>query len=145
MIIKALRIKGFKKFRELEVKFNDEISVIVGENESGKSSLLLALDIALNQSVFNRADSSLDRYLNKEDIQHFFDNPSKDTLPKIDIEVFLDFQGSIIASEFSGLHYNTPEKEKFYCGIRFVYEFDMDFLNNVNCHELSFYFLISGY
>ena len=70
MIIKALRIKGFKKFRELEVKFNDEISVIVGENESGKSSLLLALDIALNQSVFNRADSSLDRYLNKEDIQH---------------------------------------------------------------------------
>ena len=67
MIIKALRIKGFKKFRELEVKFNDEISVIVGENKSGKSSLLLVLDIALNQSVFNRADSSLDRYLNKED------------------------------------------------------------------------------
>lgn len=67
MIIKALQIKGFKKFRELEVKFNDEISVIVGENKSGKSSLLLALDIALNQSVFNRADSSLDRYLNKED------------------------------------------------------------------------------
>ena len=137
MIIKALRIKGFKKFRELEVKFNDEISVIVGENESGKSSLLLALDIALNQSVFNRADSSLDRYLNKEDIQRFFDNPSKDTLPKIDIEVFLDFQGSIIASEFSGLHYNTPEKDKFYCGIRFVYEFDMDFLNNVNFDEFA--------
>lgn len=67
MIIKTLQIKGFKKFRELEVKFNDEISVIVGENKSGKSSLLLALDIALNQSVFNRADSSLDRYLNKED------------------------------------------------------------------------------
>ncbi|EID27316.1 hypothetical protein HMPREF1048_0662 [Streptococcus mitis SK575] len=67
MIIKTLLIKGFKKFRELEVKFNDEISVIVGENKSGKSSLLLALDIALNQSVFNRADSSLDRYLNKED------------------------------------------------------------------------------
>lgn len=67
MIIKTLLIKGFKKFRELEIKFNDEISVIVGENKSGKSSLLLALDIALNQSVFNRADSSLDRYLNKED------------------------------------------------------------------------------
>jgi hypothetical protein len=67
VIIKTLQIKGFKKFRELEVKFNDEISVIVGENKSGKSSLLLALDIALNQSVFNRADSSLDRYLNKED------------------------------------------------------------------------------
>jgi hypothetical protein len=67
VIIKTLLIKGFKKFRELEVKFNDEISVIVGENKSGKSSLLLALDIALNQSVFNRADSSLDRYLNKED------------------------------------------------------------------------------
>ena len=91
MIIKDLWIKGFKKFKELKVKFNDEVSVIVGGNESGKSSLLLALDIALNQSIFNRLDSSLGRYLNKEDIQCFFDNPSKDTLPKIDTEVFLDF------------------------------------------------------
>lgn len=137
MIIKALRIKGFKKFKELKVKFNDEISVIVGENESGKSSLLLALDIALNQSIFNRADSSLDRFLNKEDIQCFFDNPSKDTLPKIDIEVFLDFQGSIIASEFSGLHYNNPKKDKFCCGIKFVYEFDVDFLNNIDLKEFA--------
>lgn len=72
-----MRIKGFKKFKELSIKFNDEISVIVGENESDKSSLLLALDITLNQSIFYRLDSSLDRYLNKEGVQiyHFLKFP----------------------------------------------------------------------
>lgn len=137
MKIKEIRIKGFKKFKELNVEFNDNISVIVGENESGKSSLLLALDIALNQSIFNRSDSSLDRYLNKEEVQCFFENPNKDTLPRIDIEVFLDFGNSLKASEFSGLHYNHPQQNKFCCGVKFVYGFDVDFLDNVDFSEFA--------
>ncbi|MFQ6975311.1 MAG: AAA family ATPase [Streptococcus salivarius] len=63
MRLLAVRIKGFKKLRNLDLKFNDGVSVIVGENESGKSSLLTAIDIVLNQAIFSRADPSLDRYL----------------------------------------------------------------------------------
>ncbi len=110
MKIKEIKIKGFKKFKELNVEFNDDISVIVGENESGKSSLLVALDIVLNQSIFNRSNSAFDRYLNKEEVLCFFENPSKDTLPRIDIEVFLDLGNSLKASEFSGLHYNNRKR-----------------------------------
>ncbi|WP_449456292.1 ATP-dependent nuclease [Streptococcus suis] len=137
MKIKEIRIKGFKKFKELNVEFNDDVSVIVGENESGKSSLLVALDIVLNQSIFNRSDSSFDRYLNKEEVQDFFDNPSKDTLPRIDIEVFLDFGNSLKASEFSGLHYDNPKNNECRCGIKFEYSLDMDFLNDVNFSEFA--------
>lgn len=137
MKIKEIKIKGFKKFKELNVEFNDDISVIVGENESGKSSLLVALDIVLNQSIFNRSDSSFDRYLNREEAENFFNNPSKDTLPKIDIEVFLDFGDSLKASEFSGLHYDKPNNDEFCCGIKFVYGFDMDFLNDVDFSEFA--------
>ena len=119
------------------MEFNDDVSVIVGENESGKSSLLVALDIVLNQSIFNRSDSSFDRYLNKEEVQDFFDNPSKDTLPRIDIEVFLDFGNSLKASEFSGLHYDNPKNNECRCGIKFEYSLDMDFLNDVNFSEFA--------
>ena len=138
MKIKEIKIKGFKKFKELNVEFNDDISVIVGENESGKSSLLVALDIVINQSIFNRSNSAFDRYLNKEEVLCFFENPSKDTLPRIDIEVFLDLGNSLKASEFSGLHYNNPKNNEFYCGIKFEYGFDMDFLNNIDISEFAY-------
>ena len=81
----AVRIKGFKKLRNLDLKFNNGVSVIVGENESGKSSLLTAIDVVLNQSIFSRVDPSLDRYLNIDNCELFFSNPSKDTLPKIEL------------------------------------------------------------
>ena len=77
MKIKEIKIKGFKKFKELNVEFNDDISVIVGENESGKSSLLVALDIVINQSIFNRSNSAFDRYLNKEEVLCFFETLAK--------------------------------------------------------------------
>lgn len=137
MKILGLRISGFKKFKKLDVRLNDGTSVIVGENESGKSSLLMALDIVLNQSVFSRLDSSLVRYLNSGEVSEFYSNPSKDILPKIDIEVFLDFGASPKSLDFSGTHYNAPDPEKHFCGIKFLYEFDKEFLSEVDFDEFA--------
>ena len=47
--IKSLYIEGFKKFIRLYVEFNQEMNIIVGENEAGKSTILEAIKIALNQ------------------------------------------------------------------------------------------------
>lgn len=41
--IKSLYIKNFKSFEELTIPFNDKLSVIIGENNIGKSSLFEAL------------------------------------------------------------------------------------------------------
>ena len=41
--IKSLYIKNFKSFEELTMPFNDKLSVIIGENNIGKSSLFEAL------------------------------------------------------------------------------------------------------
>ena len=40
MKIKELNINGFGKLKDKNIKFNEGINVIVGENESGKSTLL---------------------------------------------------------------------------------------------------------
>ena len=34
--IKQMTIKGFKKFLDFQVQFNEKTNIIVGENEAGK-------------------------------------------------------------------------------------------------------------
>ena len=48
MYIKQLRVFGFKKFSHLEVDFSSGINIIVGDNDSGKSTLLEAIVAVLN-------------------------------------------------------------------------------------------------
>lgn len=43
--INKLIVENFKKFRSrLEIDFNDEINILIGDNESGKSTILKALE-----------------------------------------------------------------------------------------------------
>ncbi|EAC6468339.1 TPA_asm: AAA family ATPase, partial [Listeria monocytogenes] len=47
--IKRMHIKGLKKFKDIDIEFNEKINILVGENESGKSTILEAINIVLNQ------------------------------------------------------------------------------------------------
>lgn len=62
MYIDQLIIKGYKKFEKFDIEFNKEINVIIGENESGKSTILEAIDIVLNQKVFNTGSGTFEQY-----------------------------------------------------------------------------------
>lgn len=46
--IKKLRVQNFKKFTGETFDFNDDINILVGDNESGKSSVLEAIELCLN-------------------------------------------------------------------------------------------------
>lgn len=49
MIIEKMKIKNFRRFQdETEIVFNDDFNIIIGDNESSKSSILLALDLVLS-------------------------------------------------------------------------------------------------
>ena len=51
MIIEKLKLINFKKFYgEKNINFNDDFNIIIGDNETGKSSILLALDLVLSGS-----------------------------------------------------------------------------------------------
>lgn len=43
-------LQNFKKFGTLTLEFDSGINVLIGDNETGKSSVLLALDLALSAS-----------------------------------------------------------------------------------------------
>ena len=51
--IRTLYIKGFKKFNEITIQFNEHTNILVGENEAGKSTILEAIKIVLNQMYKN--------------------------------------------------------------------------------------------
>ncbi|HDL0564119.1 ATP-dependent endonuclease [Staphylococcus aureus] len=135
MSLSKIIIKGFKKFKCLELDFNEHFSVLVGENEVGKSTILSAIDIVLNQAVFLPGNTSYQRYFNSDLVEKFFETRTKESLPKIEIELFLHLSNDLKNSYFSGLHYNDSEGIK--TGIRFVYEFDEDFISDVNFKEFA--------
>ena len=57
MIVEKIKMKNFKKFEGIkEIKFNEDINILIGDNEAGKSTVQLALDIVFSGS-FSKVDS----------------------------------------------------------------------------------------
>ncbi|NOU63209.1 AAA family ATPase [Paenibacillus sp. LMG 31461] len=131
MHIEQLKIKGLKKFKDFNITFNKNINVLIGENEAGKSTILEAIDIVLNQKVFNSTNNS-EKYFNNANISQYKTNPSIDTLPKIEIELIFDDEEELNSEYFNGLHSSfTPILKN---GITFTYKFDeshRDLLENM--------------
>ncbi len=90
MIIKKLKAFNYKKFKELEIDFKDDMNVIVGDNESGKSSILSAIDIVLSGSRHKVESLGLDNLFNNECIKSFFKDKKYESLPKLTIELYFD-------------------------------------------------------
>ena len=53
MKLEKLRMRNFRKFKNEEVKFADNLNLIEGENNAGKSSLFYAIYFALTGDAFN--------------------------------------------------------------------------------------------
>ena len=62
--IARLVVCGFKRFSELDVELHPRFSVIVGDNETGKSSILDAINLVLKGKYDGRLiQYALDPYL----------------------------------------------------------------------------------
>lgn len=88
--IELIHIEGFKKFKSIDVPLNSHMNILVGENEAGKSTILEAIKVVLNQQYRNADKSVLSELFNAENVATFKANPSVQTLPKIVIELFLE-------------------------------------------------------
>ncbi|EDE2230640.1 AAA family ATPase, partial [Listeria monocytogenes] len=103
--IKRMHIKGLKKFKDIDIEFNEKINILVGENESGKSTILEAINIVLNQQY-----RSIDKYILKDlmninSMKDFHKNPQVNNLPSItiEIELELDNQANVDTIYFRGI------------------------------------------
>jgi len=58
MKIKRLKIDGFRCFLDFEIVFEDGLTVIVGENDCGKTSLMDCLRIITQNASIDNDDYS---------------------------------------------------------------------------------------
>lgn len=123
--IKELRINGYKKFKNIVIPFNEEKNIIIGENEAGKSSVLEAISIVINQKYKNSDKSYLKDLFNRENVEYFKKNPTVNNLPfiRIELEFCLD-KTNPNAFEFYGEN-NALNQLQY--GITFLCKFNEDF------------------
>lgn len=91
--IKKLRVKNFKKFADETFEFNDDINILVGDNECGKSSVLEAIELCLNYCHRGRALSPevMADLFNSACIEKYIKGDlSPTSLPELLIEAYVE-------------------------------------------------------
>ena len=120
-------LKGFKKFDHLKVEFESGLNILLGDNEAGKSTLLLAIDLVLSASRSRVESYGIESLFPIDAVEAFMSGQRKFIdLPKIEVEVFLTYSGN---SDFNGNH-NDDGRE---CdGIKMVCEVPLESSKIVN-------------
>lgn len=67
MIINKLKLENFKSHKDTQIDFNQGISLILGENGAGKSSILEAISYALFKDTTGKLDENIRKPQNTED------------------------------------------------------------------------------
>jgi putative ATP-dependent endonuclease of the OLD family len=91
--IKKLLVRNFKKFAAAVFEFNDDINILVGDNECGKSSVLEAIELCLNYCHRGKplTPEVMAELFNCACIQDYVaGDHSQTSLPELRIEAYLD-------------------------------------------------------
>ena len=121
--VEKLKIKNYKCFRDFEIKFNEGVSIIVGNNEEGKSTILEALQLALSGMLNGRTlfTDIYESLFNREVVNEYLESLKTDnklSLPIILIEVYLK---SDELPEFEG---DGNTEKTGHCGLYFKASFN---------------------
>lgn len=114
MAIERIKICNFKSFKGIfELKLNKGLNILVGNNETGKSTILEAIHLALTGMYGGRSiRNELSQYLfNREIVANYIESVNKGIAsipPEIIIEIFFD--GSL-CPEFEG-NFNSEHLNK---------------------------------
>lgn len=86
-------LKNFKKFTEIQVSLSDKLNILVGENESGKSSVLSAISLVLGGNRGQVEKIGYERLLNHGVVKAFQQSERRfEDLPRAYVELwFNDF------------------------------------------------------
>lgn len=126
MLVKKLVVKNFKKIQNEVYDFNDGLNIIVGDNESGKSTLLEAINLCLNLQYRRRplaACISQELFNDAQVFSFLKSDKSIEHMPEILIEAYLDEASELkgkknsLKEDVSGLFvriFFNPELEKSY-------------------------------
>ena len=136
MSIRKVVIKNYKQFKDIEIEFNTDINIIVGDNEAGKSTLFEAINLALTSKINGRPlIQELTPYLfNAEIVKNYIDelqSNSKAKLPEILIEIYFNEDDEL--QKFRGSNNSKQEDD---IGVCLKIKFDTNFGEEYN-HYIS--------
>lgn len=83
MYISQIKIEGFRNFPKNTIEFNDGVNVIIGHNNAGKTSLLRAIGLIIDQNANRRLE--IDDFSKSASLAELLNSP-----PAISISMFID-------------------------------------------------------
>jgi predicted ATP-dependent endonuclease of OLD family len=89
MYIKTLKIRNFRKLKEVAIDFQQNTTLFIGANNSGKTSAITAMNLFLNDQKFSHYDFSLTNHLKINELFEAQIEPTEkdfdDIFPAIDL------------------------------------------------------------
>lgn len=143
MYIKRIKIEGFKTFRIFDLTLNEHLNIIVGDNETGKSSLLAAINLVMsNQLAGRNIQYELNPYIfNNSIVKEYFDaieNGGQPEPPHILIEAYLDDCKTGELAKLQGTNNSLGENcAGLYLRVDLNEDFSEDFRDYVRNHAGS--------
>jgi len=110
--IEKIQCQNFKGFKNQSVdKLNNGINILIGDNDTGKSSILLAIDLVLGCNPGRIETIGLDKLLNLDSVNEFLANPKRQfkDLPFLEVDLYLSKQNR---HEFEG-EYNIAKENAY--------------------------------
>ena len=91
MIIKKIKLHNFRRFKDIEISFNGERNILIGDNESGKSSVLQAIDLCARGSRHRIEEIGIETLFNIDAVKLFMAGERRlENLPNLFVELYLD-------------------------------------------------------
>ena len=114
MYVKRIKIEGFKTFRKLSLDLNKCLNIIVGDNETGKTTLLEAINLVLSCQLDGRSiQYELNPYIFNADMVKDYLNALREkknpSPPQILIEAYLEDDESSEIARLRGVNNSEGE------------------------------------
>lgn len=126
-VISKIKMINFKRFLSYTITPNEKVNIIVGDNETGKSSVIEAIDLVSCGNVRKIEAIGLDKLINIDAVRAFNSGPRTfEKLPQLIVELYL-------SGNFDHTMNGKNNTDKRICdGIRLVCEPNDDFINEIN-------------
>ena len=131
MKIEKLIIKNYKIFNDITIQMNNDVNIFVGENDSGKTTILEALSIVLTGklnggAIISRLNPDWFNFEERKKYKESLGSPTPSDLPMIMIEAYLGNlnDGDIHLKKYEGSNNSLFESS---IGVKVEIRFDDEY------------------
>lgn len=125
--IKKIVVKNYKRFSNYTIEPNDTVNILIGDNETGKSTILEIIDIVSTASVKKVENIGVSNIINYNSVLQFLNGERKiELLPFVEADLFLDGNFDWDMNGKNNLLKTSAD------GIRMIIAPNMDYAEEIN-------------